>query len=467
MIYQKREVLNKSLDDEYFFNTASTGVYLFKYNYDINNDLFFKNRMYDKIRVEVSKNKYFVLENIYNDKMLLQRITFMHTDVSYNRTACATEDVTDVGLPVTYTNGSYKFTDWKLDNLNENDIEVKKILKSSSKASVDERLVGKNDDIFDLMFRYKGRVNVASLPLTKKAGFYSLLDEVSEFKKIFQVKDDFYKRRSNNRLDVPKNKDYYNTKNETMLQGVLEVYRSDKYIFQSLYISNPFITNLNRALNINDNQWTEWRINQTVDDTYWLQNVNPNSTYTELPIVKRNLYLNSTSILYKLRGYSLDDDLRNPLINYAYNKANSYREKYNEFYKLEGINAIDFIYGYSSPLSPNLSELGPGLDPINMYNNSQFESNMPRNNVNWGTSYTIINYNGDNNQDEIKQASTLGTGKLAKYGKNVTLDAINGKFVRESFRFINGLSIYWTTDKLYFDVLQNIVVDTNVNNEKL
>ena len=156
MIYQKREVLNKSLDDEYFFNTASTGVYLFKYNYDINNDLFFKNRMYDKIRVEVSKNKYFVLENIYNDKMLLQRITFMHTDVSYNRTACATEDVTDIGLPVTYTNGSYKFTDWKLDNLNENDVEVKKILKSSSKASVDERLVGKNDNIFDLMFRYKG-----------------------------------------------------------------------------------------------------------------------------------------------------------------------------------------------------------------------------------------------------------------------------------------------------------------------
>lgn len=459
MIYQKREILNKYLDDEYFFNEYSTGIYLYKYEYDPDTDEYFKSRMYDKIREELVKNKYFILENIVNDGMFLQRITFTQSDKSYNRTGCVIGDEDKIGLNTTYSNGVYKFSEWKLDNVNENDPEVKRVLKSSSKDSVDERLVSRYSNDYGNIFKYKNRITIDQLKTTLETGFYSLVDEVSNFKKIISVKDEFYKRRASSRTDIKDGK-VYRLKNEDKLQGVLEVYKFKNYIFQNLYISNPSISNLNRTFYTKTNQWTEWRINQTVDDTYWLQNVNPISTYTELPIIGRNLSINNNSILYKIRGYTDKSVLQNSLINYAYNKTDSFREVYNEFYKVEGKNPVDFIYGYKNVLTPDMVEKGP--DYSKLYNESDFNNGIPRNNVNWGTSYISIDFNNDFNQSYIRQASTLGTGKLSTFGKSIDLDLINNKPVRESFRFINGLSIYWTSDKLYFDILQNIVVDTNV-----
>lgn len=460
MIYQKREILDKYLDDEYFFNEYSTGIYLYKYEYNPTTDEYFKSRMYDKIRTELAKNKYFILENIIDDGMFLQRITFTQSNKSYNRTGCLIGEENKIDLNATYSNGVYKFSEWKLDNVNENDPEVKRILKTSSKDSVDERLVSKYSHEYEDIFKYKDRITIDQLKTTLDTGFYSIIDEVSNFKKILAVKDEFFKRRASDRTNIKDSK-VYKLKNEDKLQGILEVYKFNNYVFQNLYISNPFISNLNRTFYTKTHQWTEWRINQTVDDTYWLQNVNPISTYTELPIVGRNLSINNNSLLYKIRGSTDKSVIQNSLINYAYNKTDSFREVYNEFYKVEGKNPVDFIYGYRSVLTPDMVE--KGSDYNKKFNEVDFYNNIPNNNVDWGTPYLTIDFSNDFNQSYTTQASTLGTGKLSTFGKALTLDTVNNKPVRESFRFINGLSIYWTSDKLYFDVLQNIVVDTNVD----
>ena len=182
MIYQKREILNKYLDDEYFFNNYSTGIYLYKYEYNPTTDEYFKSRMYDKIRDELNKNKYFILENIINDGMFLQRITFTQSDKSYNRTGCLIGNEDKIGLNAVYSNGVYKFSEWKLDNIDENDPEVKRVLKTSSKTSVDKRLVSKYSPEYGDIFKYKNRISIDRLKSTLETGFYSIIDEVSNFK---------------------------------------------------------------------------------------------------------------------------------------------------------------------------------------------------------------------------------------------------------------------------------------------
>lgn len=468
MLYQNREILTIPLDDDKFFNNYSTGIFLYKYEYNNDTDTLFKKRMYDSIKEELVKNKYFVLENIYDDGMLLQRLTFMHTNNSYIRTACSGNDVNKFGVNAIYSNGTNRFSEWNMDNINENDPEVKKILKSSSKESVDKRIMSKNSNDFKRIFKYIKRLSLSDFSnIEMSQGFYSVIDEVKEFEKLIPVNKDFYERRSNTR-SIPKNEKFYKKDNLDKLQGILEVYKSKKYLLQVLYVSNPFISILNRAFSYENNQWTEWRINQNVDDTYWLQNVNPHSTYVELPIIKRNLYLNNMSLLYKFRGYTDERSINDSLINYAYNKTNSFREKYNEFYKVEGRNPVDFIYGYTSFTDPNMVENNEEVSNYRKYQNSILTQSLPRNRVNWGTNYIEIDFSNMTNskQNDIYQISSLGTGKITTIGKDLILDKVNNKNVKESFRFINGLSVYWTTDKLYFDILQNIVVDTNVNNDK-
>ena len=328
--------------------------------------------------------------------------------------------------------------------------------------------MSKNSDNFKRIFKYIKRLSLSDFSnIEMSQGFYSVIDEVKEFEKLIPINKDFYDRRSNTR-SIPKNESFYKKDNLDKLQGILEIYKSKKYLLQVLYVSNPFISILNRAFSYENNQWTEWRINQNVDDTYWLQNVNPHSTYVELPIIKRNLSVNNMSLLYKFRGYTDERSINDSLINYAYNKTNSFREKYNEFYKVEGRNPVDFIYGYTSFTDPNMVENNEEVSNYRKYQNSILTQSLPRNRVNWGTNYIEIDFSNmvNSKQNDIYQISSLGTGKLTTIGKDLILDKVNNKNVKESFRFINGLSVYWTTDKLYFDILQNIVVDTNVNNDK-
>ena len=61
MLYNKREELTKPFDDPSYVSGYNSGIFLFKYNYDASTDLFFKDRMYDDIRVQVANNKYFFL----------------------------------------------------------------------------------------------------------------------------------------------------------------------------------------------------------------------------------------------------------------------------------------------------------------------------------------------------------------------------------------------------------------------
>ena len=110
MLYQNREILTIPLDDDKFFNNYSTGIFLYKYEYNNDTDTLFKKRMYDSIKEELVKNKYFVLENIYDDGMLLQRLTFMHTNNSYIRTACSGNDVNKFGVNTIYSNGINRFS---------------------------------------------------------------------------------------------------------------------------------------------------------------------------------------------------------------------------------------------------------------------------------------------------------------------------------------------------------------------
>lgn len=60
MFYQKREILNRPLEDDFYFKEYSTGVYLYKYDYNVNSDIFFK-----KECMTLLEKKYLVINISY------------------------------------------------------------------------------------------------------------------------------------------------------------------------------------------------------------------------------------------------------------------------------------------------------------------------------------------------------------------------------------------------------------------
>ena len=460
MLYNKREELTKPLDDPSFLSEYNNGITIFNYNYDSSTDLFFKDRMYDKIRVQVANSKYFVLENISTDTMTLQRVTFMQDDVSYMRTIMK-DGNTSSDFDGIYNRDGYIYSDWELESLKENDLEVKRVLDTASKSSMHERLVSKNDSEYKKLFKYKKRIKINDLNNNLENGIYSVIDDLEMLFTLMPMKREILRARSNSK-----------TTQDTVLEGVLENYITENHIYQTLYISSPIVSNLNRYYNRSRNKWSEWRINQNVDDTYWLHNAIPVSNYVDIPIIKRQLGINSTMLIYGNNGTVDNTVFPNSLSLYSFNKTNSFRTKRNTFYKVGSRYPVDMVYGYNSVRSINKAERSTA-DPIEQYDASLVARSIGRTSLDHWTgrsayvSYDIAPSNtGDN---WFRQWNMNNTGANPGFQSNNILDKGNdGKTDSiPAFSYINGLSIFWSTDIMHFDIKQGILIDYNTRKDTI
>lgn len=458
MLYNKREELTKPFDDPSYTSGYNSGIFLFKYHYDSSTDLFFKDRMYDKIRVQVANSKYFILENISTDIMTLQRITFMQDDISFIRTIMK-EGSTSSDFDGIYNREGYIYSDWELESIKENDLEVKKILDTASKSSMHERLVSKNDPEYKKLFKYKKRITVSELNNTLENGIYSVIDDLETLFTLMPMKREILRARSNSKISQ-----------DTVLEGVLENYITGNHIFQTLYISSPIVSNMNRFYNRSRNKWSEWRINQNVDDTYWLHNAIPVSNYVDIPIIKRQLGINSTMLIYDNNGTVDNTVFPLNLSTFSLNKTNSFRTIRNTFYKVGSRYPVDMVYGYNSIRSINESEK-TNADIIERYDASLVAEAIGRKSLeHWTGRVSYIDYNtipdyvGNN---WCRQWNMYNTGANPGFPYDNILDKGNDGRTDSipAFSYINGLSIFWSTDIMHFDIKQGIVIDYNTRKD--
>lgn len=461
MLYNKREKLTKPFDDPNYTSGYNNGIFLFKYHYDSSTDLFFKDRMYDNIRVQVANSKYFILENISTDIMTLQRITFMQDDVSFIRTIMK-EGYTSSDFDGTYNRDGYIYSDWELESLKENDLEVKRVLDTASKSSMHERLVSKNDSEYNKLFKYKKRITVSELNNTLENGVYSVIDDLETLFTLMPMKREILRARSNSK-----------TSQDTILEGVLENYITENHIFQTLYISSPIVSNMNRFYNRSRSKWSEWRINQNVDDTYWLHNAIPISNYVDIPIIKRQLGINSTMLIYGNNGTVDNNVFPGNISEYSSNKTNSFRMNRNVFYKVGSKYPVDMVYGYNSVRSINESERTLVEHPTERYDASLVASSIGRTSLDHWTgrtayvSYDIAPSNtGDN---WFRQWNMYNTGANPGFQSNSILDKGNDGKTESipAFSYINGLSIFWSSDVMHFDIKQGILIDYNTRKDTI
>ena len=459
MWYNNREILNKPFDDDSFVIGYNSGIFLFRYEYDSSTDNLFRDSMYDVIRVKIANNKYFMLENISTETMTLQRVTFMQDNTSFIRTIMK-EGYSSSDFEKEYSKSGYNYSEWLLESLREDDEEVRKVLDKSSKSSMRERLVSKNDVGYKSVLKYKKRVTISELSNILDNGIYSVIDEISSLFTLLPMRRDILTVRANTR-----------TFHSYKLEGVLENYSSENYVYQCLYISSPIVSNLNRYFNKSSEKWSEWRINQTVEDTYWLHNSIPVSNYADIPILKRQLAINSIMFVFGNNGSSKSIEFSNALSKYEQNKNNSLREQRNTFYKVGSKFPVDMVYGYDSIRSIDISEYAPNLTSKYNFRDIVDYVGMPNKNK-WIGNIQFVKYEmkPDISSDEwFKQWNMQGQGARPGYSVEYSLDRGNDRVSPSipSFSYINGLSIYWSTDIMHFDVKQGLVIDYNTMEETI
>ena len=452
MLYNKREELSKPFDDPSYVSGYNSGIFLFKYSYDSATDLLFKDRMYDNIRVQVANNKYFFLENISTEIMTLQRVTFMQDNTSYIRSIMKEGNVSP-DFDGIYNREGYIYSKWELESLKENDSDVRQVLDTASKSSMHQRLLSKNDTEYKKVFKYKKRITVSDLNTILENGIYTVIDDIETLFSLMPMRREILKRRANSK-----------NMQDTSLEGVLENYNTENHIYQTFYISSPIVANMNRYYNKSSNKWSEWRINQNVDDTYWLHNAIPVSNYADIPIIKRQLGINSTMLVYQNNGNVNEEIFPRNLESFSVNKDNSFSTVENVFYKVGSRYPVDMVYGYNSERSINYAEKLDNIYDDYLYNPSQVMSAIGRELNHWGgkVAYMTDVPVDKRSKEELYKGWTIGPNNTNYLVRN-NLDKSNDgrSYVIPSFSYINGLSIYWSTDIMHFDVKQGLVVDFN------
>lgn len=458
MLYNKREELSKPFDDPSYVSGYNSGIFLFKYSYDAATDLFFKDRMYDNIRVQVANNKYFFLENISTEIMTLQRVTFMQDNTSYIRSIMKEGNISP-DFDGIYNREGYIYSKWELESLKENDSNVRQVLDTASKSSMHQRLLSKNDIEYKKVFKYKKRITINDLNTILENGIYTVIDDIETLFSLMPMRREILKRRANSK-----------NMQDTSLEGVLENYNTENHIYQTFYISSPIVANMNRYYNKSSNKWSEWRINQNVDDTYWLHNAIPVSNYVYVPIIKRQLGINSTMLIYQNNGSVNEQIFPRNLESFSTNKYNSLTTEKNVFYKVGSKYPVDLVYGYDSERSIDSAEQMENINSEYSYDHLQVSTAIGRELNHWGGKVAYMSYSTTNYQniEELYKGWTLGPN-IANYLVTNNLDKGNdGKgFSIPSFSYINGLSIYWSTDIMHFDVKQGLIVDFNIRKDTI
>lgn len=452
MLYNKREELSKPFDDPSYVSGYNSGIFLFKYSYDASTDLFFKDRMYDNIRVQVANNKYFFLENISTEIMTLQRVTFMQENTSYIRSIMKEGNVSP-DFDGIYNRDGYIYSKWELESLKENDSEVRQVLDTASKSSMHQRLLSKNDTEYKKVFKYKKRITISDLNTILENGIYTVIDDAETLFSLMPMRREILKRRANSK-----------NMQDTSLEGVLENYNTENHIYQTFYISSPIVANMNRYYNKSSNKWSEWRINQNIDDTYWLHNAIPVSNYADIPIIKRQLGINSTMLVYQNNGNVNEEIFPRNLESFSINKYNSFSTEENVFYKVGSRFPVGMVYGYNSERSINYAEKLDNLYDDYLYNPSQVMSAIGRELNHWGgkVAYMTDVPVDKRSKEELYKGWTIGPNYPSYLVRNNLDKGNDGRsYVIPSFSYINGLSIYWSTDIMHFDVKQGLIVDFN------
>lgn len=218
------------------------------------------------------KNILIILENLYSNEILYQKIECQGIPYSYIRMATKLENNVSRQNIEFNNKGTFKFTEWKRESFLTDSNELITKLSKFSKAYANNKYLRKEKKIEDRLFRYKNRIKLSQVDEITSTGFYSIatpdtIENISE--------KEFLKRNllsiNNGELeyDVRSKEVHYeyekNNPSKYIINGVLEVYNMKEVIFQRLFISFPIIHHLSRYYNKTTKKWSWWRGLETVE----------------------------------------------------------------------------------------------------------------------------------------------------------------------------------------------------------
>lgn len=391
MIHNSRfTTLDKPFHDSFFLKESSTGIHYMRKS----EGLILEEEKYRDI-IPYIQNNLFILENIFIKDKLLQRLTFPKEDISFIRMGKKSD--LDVGTFNTgYSENGFDFSYFIQEHLKENYQEVLEILRNTSKQSMRDTLVGKNDPTLKRFFKYQGRIGLNNLDDNLNTGFYSViqykynssgrLNEDLIDNTLLQIVDaGLYRtiRATNNNQRIKDVKDFEQARvnlnryvyqapsRDITFNGVLEVYNTEKYIFQFLYVSYPFTSQMNRFFDKEKNGWSNWRHIQYLYDLHGTLINSPGSNLAKRPIeipklavanrVQSNLkrYGNILDGFYRFRGYKTNSHLRLWQKNFSIiPDSGTYRSTYSPFFTVYPNNHMDYSYGYVSKETVRTAEEG-------------------------------------------------------------------------------------------------------------
>lgn len=406
MLFKKYDIMTKPFEDAMYLNEKAVGVFFLS----IEDKSILNTNMDVEIMEEVKTGDgYVILENLYSKGKLLQRLTFVKSNVSYIRTARITGKDVGNGFKGKYTENGHEFTDWVVEHIKEDDIEVQRVLNETSKEKMHKQFVPKNDDMYNRFFKYIGRLNTDNInSINLQTGIYSIVEKKDTFvswltptinKDHNYFYDKFHTTKMRERSygfhplvnpDLSPNyvknvlsETYTFAKKlndpindlKTRSEGVLEVYNGEKYIYQNLHISLPFILHANRVYDKTTNEWTSWRTSQMVSDIPALNYASPANNYVKF-LRKRLWYINPNDYVIRQEGYKNVDAIKEDLNLYRQDIYNAMSKKFSQIYNSIPSHMYDFVYGYLSPQGITTYESGfwsvPTIDPrrnINTYPN--------------------------------------------------------------------------------------------------
>ena len=402
MLHNSRfTTLDKPFHDSFFLKESSTGIHYMRKS----EELILEEDKYRDV-IPYIQNNLFILENIFIKDKLLQRLTFPKEDISFIRMGKKSD--LDVGtFNIGYSENGFDFSYFIQEHLKENDQEVLDILRNTSKQSMRDTLVGKNDPTLKRFFKYQGRIGLNNLDDNLNTGFYSVIqykynssgrlneDLINDtLLKIVDV--GLYRtiRATNNNQRIKAVKDFEQTRvdlnryvyqapsRDITFNGVLEVYNTEKYIYQFLYATYPFTSQMNRFFDKERNGWSNWRHIQYLYDLHGTLINSPGTNLAKRPIeipklgvingrqVQSNLkrFGNIMDGFYRFRGYKTNSHLRLWQENFGIMPDTyTYRNTYSPFYTVYPSNHMDYSYGYVSKETVRNAEEG-FLSFFNPYN---------------------------------------------------------------------------------------------------
>ena len=467
MLHREHKILDITLHHKSFLSGIKNGVFFYSHVYLEGHDRYFQDEMYQKIVSHLNNGKtFFSLENFSSGGILLQRITFLKENVSYIRTGASPDYPSDSDFRHNYrTNDGFLLTDWKQENIREDNEDVRKLLKTYSRANLHERLVSKFEPTYlNNIFFYQRRLNISELnDISLKTGYYSILDKWDNIKKIVPANNNILKYRSSIHNEEMMFDEYYMKPEKESVEAVLELYSTENYIYQIIYISYPIVLNMSRVFKKREGAWSEWRPNQTVADLYWYYNSIPYTRYNESPTQARQLYVDKNRSLISIDAETDESNIIREGSQLKYGKNRLYSHKYNSIYYVVPTSVADYIYGYKSKLDSRFWEKGSFEEKkhiIPLSQNPTFTNSSDPKYINH-----IVNV-----EDVLKYGETDSPLKFQRrsgrnllgYTRHETETSLYGneKTYREKeyFRYINGIKFFWSDNKLHMELSTNRIM---------